>query len=104
MTKRIFHSRVLRNELDRICKEKGIHPLGVVRSVPTRWNSVALVIKRALHLRLALDILAGLSAFNTSRGPRLLRFKLDMEEWTLLEQLQPLLDVRLMNFTRGIAH
>ncbi|RDX40399.1 hypothetical protein OH76DRAFT_1413015 [Lentinus brumalis] len=50
LTKRIFHSPVLR-ELTNLCWKHNIKPLGVVRAVATRLNSVAITSKRSLYLR-----------------------------------------------------
>jgi hypothetical protein len=65
----------------------------MVRDVSTRWNSTALMIERALQLREALKLLVVMERHNQSRGARLGRFKLTKEEWDLLAQLFPILDV-----------
>jgi hypothetical protein len=65
----------------------------VVRSVPTRWNSVAETVKRALELRKAIDKLVDMDRHNAVAKTRLKRFKLKADEWELLVQLRPLLVV-----------
>lgn len=51
------------------------------------------MIERALQLREALKLLVVMERHNQSRGARLGRFKLTKEEWDLLAQLFPILDV-----------
>ena len=66
----------------------------MVRAVATRWNTMAELIGRALQLREALMLLVGLEQHNKgARGVRLSRFKLSKQEWELLNQLHPLLEV-----------
>lgn len=67
----------------------------MIRDVSTRWNSTALMLERALELREALKLLVVMEEHNKPRGVRLSRFKLSKEEWDLLAQLFPILDVRL---------
>ena len=69
----------------------------MVRDVATRWNSTAELIQRALELAPALKILVVKAEHNKpGRGVRLKRFQLSPEEWMLLTDLSPLLDVRLL--------
>lgn len=65
----------------------------MVRDVATRWNSTAELLARALQLRKALTLLVGFEQHNRARSSRLQRFKLSSDEWQLIEQLQPLLQV-----------
>ena len=65
----------------------------MVRDVPTRWNSTASMLERALKLREALKLLVVMEQHNRPRGARLSRFKLSREEWDLLAQLFPVLNV-----------
>lgn len=67
----------------------------MIRDVPTRWNSTAELVGRALKLRDALKLLVIMEDYNKPRGVRLRRFQLSSEEWDLLSQLYPLLDVSL---------
>ena len=54
------------------------------------------LIGRALELREALMLLVGLEQHNRGRGTRLSRFKLSKQEWEVLTQLHPLLEVRCL--------
>jgi hypothetical protein len=67
----------------------------MVRDVATRWNSTSELLDRAIMLRRALNLLVGYEQHNKPRSARLQCFKLTVAEWELLEQLWPLLDVRL---------
>jgi hypothetical protein len=66
----------------------------MVWDVATRWNSTAELLARALELRKALNMLVNFEQHNRARSARLQRFKLSSDEWELLEQLWPLLEVR----------
>ena len=94
LVKRIFHSPVLTDDLADLCHAKGIKAKKVVRCVPTRWNSVTMMLKRAVYLRKALDKLVVQPRHNTSRSAQLERFKLSNAEWDVLLQLLPILEVR----------
>lgn len=65
----------------------------MLRDVDTRWNSLALAIERALSLRLAIDSLVTMEEHNRTRSARLKRYHLSRQEWAILEQLWPLLQV-----------
>src|SRR5262245_6317968 len=65
----------------------------MVRAVSTRWNALAEMIGRANELRAALTLLVNMEQHNKSCGVRLKRFQLSTQEWELLLQLHPLLDV-----------
>jgi hypothetical protein len=56
------------------------------------------MLERALQLREALMLLVGMEQHNKPRGARLNRFKLSKQEWDLLSQLFPLLDVSIMPY------
>jgi hypothetical protein len=98
LSKKVFHSAVIREELYRLCSAKKVKEQVLLRSVSTRWNSVAEMLGRALGLRSVIPDLCDLKQFNKRTGARLHRFNLDMDEWELLEQLFPLLDVRDLLF------
>ena len=68
----------------------------MVRDVSTRWNSTTSMLERALQLREALKLLTVMEQHNRSRGARLAWFKLSKDEWDLLAQLFPVLDVSFM--------
>jgi len=65
----------------------------MIRAVSTRWNTTAELISCAKDLRLALNLLVNMEQHNKSCGVRLKRFQLSTQEWDLLLQLYPLLDV-----------
>lgn len=70
----------------------------MIRDVPTRWNSTAELIQRALELAPALKILVVKAEHNKpGRGVRLKRFQLSPDEWKLLAQLSPLLNVSFIH-------
>lgn len=94
LAKRICNSPTIRADLETQCKEVKIKPRLMIRDVSTRWNSTALMLERALELREALKLLVVMEEHNKPRGVRLSRFKLSKEEWDLLAQLFPILDVR----------
>ena len=67
----------------------------MIRAVVTWWNTMAKLIGHVIYLREALNLLVGLKQHNKSTcGVRLKRFKLSKQEWELLMQLHPLLDVQ----------
>jgi hypothetical protein len=94
LAKRIFNSPTIRADLETQCKAVKIKPLLMIRDVSTRWNSTASMLERALQLREALQILVVEKEHNRPRGARLARFKLSKDEWDVLTQLFPVLDVR----------
>jgi hypothetical protein len=96
LAKRIFHSPVLHEDLTESCAKARIEPKNVMRSVPTRWNSVAETLRRSLYLRPALEKLVAIERHNTAKSARLKRFKLKREEWELLMQLEPILSVNFV--------
>ena len=54
------------------------------------------LIGRALELREALMLLVGLEQHNRGHGACLSQFKLSKQEWEVLTQLHPLLEVRCL--------
>ncbi|KAF4610855.1 hypothetical protein D9613_006637 [Agrocybe pediades] len=90
---KIVNSPTIKEDLQDCCRKVGI-PVGMmVRDVSTRWNSTADLIQRALELEEALKVLVVKTEFNKPRGVRLARFRLSAEEWSLLRNLSPLLEV-----------
>jgi len=69
----------------------------MIRDVPTRWNSTAVLIQRSLDLKPALKVLVIMKEYNKARGVRLMRFQLREDEWVILEELAPLLNVRVLD-------
>ena len=76
LVKRIFHSPVLTDDLADLCQANSIKAKKVVHCMPTRWNSVTMMLKCAVYLRKALDKLVVQPRHNTSRSAQLKRFKL----------------------------
>ena len=77
----------------------------MVRDVSTCWNSTASMLERALQLREALKLLIVMEQHNRPRGARLSRFKLSRDEWDLLAQLFPVLDVwNLADYFNTLIH
>ena len=74
----------------------------MIRDVSTRWNSTASMLERALQLREALKLLVVMEQHNRPQGAQLARFKISREEWDLLGQLFPVLDVCILD--DGIQH
>jgi len=68
----------------------------MVRDVSTCWNSTTSMLEQALQLWEALKLLVVMEPHNRAQGVRLARFKLSKDEWDLLAQLFPVLDVSLM--------
>jgi len=76
-----------------------IPELVLLRPVPTRWNTMTEVLTHALTLQPVLTTLCERAQFNKRDGVRLRRFVLEDEEWELLQQLAPILEVCvLQNF------
>ena len=96
LAKRVFHSPTLRVDLAACCAKSHIEAMEMIRSIVTRWNTLAEAIGRALYLRDAIDKLVTLAKHQKvpSGKKSIRRFKLTDDEWLLLEQLHPLLEVR----------
>lgn len=99
MANKIVNSPTLKEDLTVSCGDASISVKQMVRDVSTRWNSTAELIQRALDLKDALNILVIKAEHNCPRGVRLQRFRLSQAEWTLLDELSPLLEVRLFNLS-----
>lgn len=92
-----MNSPTLREDLEDCCQMAKIQPMKMLRDVSTRWNSTAEMIQRALQLAPALKMLVIKAEHNKpGRGVRLARFKLSLDEWQLLADLSPLLDVQIL--------
>lgn len=69
----------------------------MIRNIPTHWNSTAKLIQHVLELAPALKILVVKAEHNKpGHGVQLKCFQLSPEEWKLLAQLSPLLDVSFL--------
>jgi hypothetical protein len=95
LAKRIVNSPTIRADLQTACVKTDTKQVLMVRDVATRWNSTSELLERAIILRRALNLLIGYEQHNKPWSARLQRFKLSVSEWELLEQLWPLLDVRV---------
>jgi hypothetical protein len=93
LANKVVNSPTIKEDLESSCHEAQITVRLMIRDVSTRWNSTAELVQRALELKDALKILVVKAAHNKPRGVRLARFTLSEEEWTLLKQLSPLLEV-----------
>lgn len=90
---RIARSLLMTDDLAECCKKAGIASTTIKRPVPTRWNSVAEMLRSAIQLRIPLDKLVLIDRHNTNAKSRIKKFKLKKEEWDLLVQLEPILVV-----------
>ncbi|THH18573.1 hypothetical protein EUX98_g8934, partial [Antrodiella citrinella] len=96
LAKRVFHSPAICADLKIQCESCKIQPKQMIRSVATRWNSTSESITRALELQLALNKLLSLSKYERGGNKSLKRFKNTDAEWTVLEELKPLLKYFLL--------
>ncbi|OJT13075.1 Zinc finger BED domain-containing protein 4 [Trametes pubescens] len=93
LSRKVWNSPNVRTELGKLATEKGLKSEVLIRAVRTRWNTVTEVIKRALEMKEVLGDLCDMHQFNKDkRGPRLRRFVLEDDEWTLLDEVHRLLD------------
>ena len=70
----------------------------MVHDIPTHWNSTAELIQCALELAPALKVLVVKAEHNKPGcGVQLKCFQLSPEEWKLLDELSPLLDVSFLH-------
>jgi hypothetical protein len=98
LSKKVFHSPTIREELGKLCatNDPPLEDQVLLHSVPTRWNSVAEMLERALKLKDVVSDLCDQAQFNKRDGVRLRRFIIQDDEWLLLEQLKPLLGVCIL--------
>ena len=94
LSQKVWFSAAIRAELARLAGEEDLTAEVLVRAVKTRWNTMKQVLERALALKDILLELCDKHQFNGPKSARLRRFILSDEEWSLLEQLYQLLDVR----------
>src|ERR1700735_2837058 len=93
LANKIVNSPTIKEDLGSSCTEARIPVKLMIHDVSTRWNSTAELVQRALELKNALRILVIKADHNKPRGVRLARFTLSEDEWVLLKQLSPLLEV-----------
>lgn len=95
LSNKVWNSPLVRAELSRLAADADLNSEVLVRSVKTRWNTVAEVLERALEMKEVLSDLCDMVQFNKAGGVRLRRFMLSEDEWEILAQLHQLLDVSL---------
>ena len=96
LAQKIVHSSMIKEDLVTCCEKTGIKPVLMIRDVPTRWNSTAALIQQSLDLKPVLKVLVIMKKYNKARGVRLMRFQLREDEWAILEEVAPLLNVRVL--------
>ena len=73
----------------------------MVRDGATRWNSTAELLRWALQLHEAINLLVISEQHNRSRSAHLKCFQLTKPEWDILDKLFPLLEVFILDFICG---
>jgi hypothetical protein len=91
---KIVNSPTIKEDLELLRRDTRILSKLMICDVSTRWNSTAKLVQCTLELKNALRILVVKADHNKPQGVRLARFTLSEEEWVLLKQLSPLLEVR----------
>ena len=104
MSQKAWFSPAIRAELAHLTGEEDLTAEVLVRAVKTRWNTVTNVLERAISLKDILLELCDKHQFNGPKSARLRRFILSDDEWTLLDQLYQLLDVRLYLLACMLCH
>ncbi|OJT02154.1 Zinc finger BED domain-containing protein RICESLEEPER 2 [Trametes pubescens] len=92
LSRKVWNSPTIRAELSSLATASGLNSDVLVRSVKTRWNTVAEVLARARVMRPVLADLCDMVQFNKPRGVRLRPYILTDEEWTIIDQMHLLLD------------
>jgi hypothetical protein len=64
------------------------------KDVSTQWNSTVELSQSGLKVCPGLDRLVVQAEFNKPGGVKLRRFRLSDDEWKIIRQLSPMLDVR----------
>lgn len=72
------------------CEHFDIEIQAMIRAVVTRWLTHGTVLQRAL------DAFCDLDQWNEIKKKAICKYKLDDDEWTFLEQLKPILLVRVL--------
>jgi hypothetical protein len=76
------------------CEKAGLFFSMLKKDVSTRWNSTAEFSQSGLRVRPGLDRLVVQAEFNKPGGVQLRCFRLSNDEWKIIGQLSPMLDVR----------
>lgn len=93
LAKRVGNSPILTDKLHNLCREEKLAAVGLKTPVRTRWNSLCTMLERALKIRAPVDNLVQLPQL---RKMNLSKYQLSDEEWKIMEDLYPLLDVSLI--------
>ncbi|PIL25427.1 hypothetical protein GSI_13317 [Ganoderma sinense ZZ0214-1] len=102
LSNRVWHNPTIRAALAEKAGEEELNSEVLVRAVRTRWNTVTLLLERALDMRDTLEQVCDMAQFNDppgrrpprgsrARTSRLRRFILLDEEWEILASLYDLL-------------
>lgn len=89
----MFHSPTIRADLRSCCIKDKVPDIQMVRAIPTRWNSLAQAIGRAIKLRAPLTRLFKMPKYTKKGKKGLARLKIEDDEWDLLIQLHAILVV-----------
>jgi hypothetical protein len=89
----MFNSPTICVDLLNACIKSKIKPVLMVCNVTTRWNSTAKLLRRALQLHDAINLLVISEQHNRLCSACLKCFQLMKAEWDLLDKLFPLLEV-----------
>lgn len=89
LIKKIRKSTILRAKLKKVCELENVKFLVPKIGIEIRWNSTYDAIERALKLKKVLKIV--------SLEKPVLKYKLEEEEWVILEELYSILKVNKNN-------
>jgi len=94
LSKKVANLSTIHHELAKLYVENNLtEQVLLLHSVPTRWNSVMEMLSHAITLNPLLFSFCNMAQFNKQDGVRLCRFIIEDDEWELLKQLHPSLDV-----------
>ena len=110
LSNRVWHNPTICAALAEKAGDEDLNSEVLVRAVRTRWNTVTLLLERALDMREALEQLCDMSQFNDppgrrpprgskARTSRLRRFILLDEEWEIFASLYDLLYVSTLSLS-----
>ena len=102
ISNKVWNNTTIRHELEKLAKEAGLGNEVLIRAVKTRWNTVALVLKRAREMRNVIPALLNTPQLNNPKqgGIYLRQYTLSTEEWVIIDQLYELLNVRVVLTSR----
>ena len=90
---KVANSPTLIAALEDACERVKIKPKCLQKNVLTQWNLTSELAQSGLYLRPTLDKLVTMVEHNHAGTARLCQYYMDDEEWRVLDQLSPLLDV-----------